>query len=204
MSNDGEHRSLPHVTKRIPSIRKLDTVRTIVRHKKPSRVLFSSKILCIIRSRTCARRNHHRIIAGWPTERSYPSGILMTRYKTRDRSVDCIWTRRLSASVSLLALHFAGFLPAKVEWPALKRSDACMHYPSLVRFISGGSRIRERSFPLLPAPRSSDVIPWNHRGGVFSCVIIDRQGEPLSVALRLPRRYIAKKAQLRARATKIY
>lgn len=94
-----------------------------------------------------------------------------------DRSVDCIWTEQLSRASPPSHAALLEFLPAEVEWPALKRSNVCMHYPSLVRFISGGSRIHGERLLSSSYPCSSDVIPWNHRGGVFSCVRIERQVE---------------------------
>lgn len=61
------------------------------------------------------------------------------------------------------------------------RTHVCIIRP-LVRFISGGSRIRGERAPLRAVPECpSDVIPWNHRGGVFSCVRISTGKESLIV-----------------------
>jgi len=93
-----------------------------------------------------------------------------------DRSIDCIWIGRLSR-VAFIShyTHSPTFCRSRGnDRPWNVRACICI---IRLRFISSGSRIRGERLLSTSYLYPSDVIPWNHRGGVFSCVRIDQQGE---------------------------
>lgn len=125
----------------------------------------------------------------------------MARHKTHDRSVDCIWTGRLSrvASISRCTRRlFAG--RGGMTGPETFERVYALSVSRPVYFWRFANSWRAP--PLLATPCPSDVIPWNHRGGVFSCVRINRQGELIvrspRPSSRLPCRRIARMRNKRA------